>query len=281
MRPSAMFRDGRNRWKWQAGLESSARGTGNSLAALLRCPFFGQEFGMNTPAGLRLAQRIGRRFRVSTGPVRLERLELPFTRIAEPDRVLDEVVAEEERRTKSGGGKGIDPPRMPYWAELWESALAIGQVLSRTGGVAFRTGSVLDLGCGMGLAGAAAAAMGHRVMLADLETGALLLARLNTLPWRDRTRVRRVNWQRDRLGERFDLILGADILYERQQWEFLDAFWQAHLAQSGQVLLGEPGRQTGDGFPAWAKERGWSVSQSAETVGPAAKTVRIFRLGRK
>jgi predicted nicotinamide N-methyase len=233
---------------------------------------------MNTPAGLRLAHRIGQRFRVSTGPVLLERLELPFTRISEPDRVLDDVVAEEDRRTKSGGPKGIDPPRMPYWAELWESALAIGQVLGRGTATGLR---VLDLGCGMGLAGAAAAAMGHHVMLADLESGALLFARLNTLAWRDRTRVRRVNWQRDRLGERFDLILGADILYERPQWEFLDAFWQAHLAETGELLLGEPGRQTGDAFTAWAEARGWIVIQTTETVGTAANVVRIFRLRRK
>jgi predicted nicotinamide N-methyase len=227
-------------------------------------------------ADMKLTERIGRRFRLATGPVRMDGLELPFTRIAEPDRVLDEAVAEEDRRMRAGG-RG-QPPRMPYWAELWESALAVGQVVGRevTAGI-----SVLDLGCGMGLAGAAAAARGARVMLADLESSALLLARLNTLPWRHRVRARRVNWQRDRLGERFDLILGADILYERSQWEFLDDFWRAHLAEAGVVLLGEPGRQTGDGFAAWAGGRGWSVVESAERIEPAGKSVRIFRLRTK
>ncbi|HMB95930.1 MAG TPA: methyltransferase, partial [Tepidisphaeraceae bacterium] len=78
----------------------------------------------------------------------------------------------------------------------------------------------LDLGCGMGFAGMAAAAMGANVTLADIENDALLFARFNTLTWKNRVRTRQLNWQADRLDEQFDLILGADVLYDRSQWEF-------------------------------------------------------------
>jgi predicted nicotinamide N-methyase len=228
-----------------------------------------------TRTGVELAQRIGRRYRTAAVRLSLEGLELPFTRIAEPDRVLDDVVAAEDRRQKSGKTGEGEPPRVPYWAELWESALAVGQVIGREGCAGL---AVLDLGCGMGLAGAAAAAMGGEVLLADLEADALLLARLNTLPWRERVRVRRVNWQTDDLSERFDLIVGADILYERSQWDYLHAFWRAHLADGGTILLGEPGRQTGDVFGAWAREHGWAAAETAERVASIGKSVRIFRL---
>jgi predicted nicotinamide N-methyase len=228
-----------------------------------------------TRTGLVLAERIGRRYRTATVRLSLDNLELPFTRIAEPDRVLDEVVADEDRRQRSSIADRGEPPRMPYWAELWESALALAQIIGREGCAGM---AVLDLGCGMGLAGAAAAAMGGKVLLADLEPDALLLARLNTLPWRQRVRARRVNWRTDDLAERFDLILGADILYERSQWEYLDVFWKAHLAEGGTILLGEPGRQTGDAFGGWARERGWAAAESAEGVAASGKSVRIFRL---
>ena len=59
---------------------------------------------------------------------------------------------------------------------------------------------------------------------------ALLFAQLNSLPYAARVRTRRLDWRADHLGERFDLILGADILYERKQWDFLEPFWRAHLA---------------------------------------------------
>jgi predicted nicotinamide N-methyase len=225
---------------------------------------------------LELIHRIQRRYAMSSGEIHLKNLNLPFTRIAEPDRVLDDAVAEEDRRQRSL--RELPAPHVPYWAELWESALGVAQVISRSicGGA-----SVLDLGCGMGLAGTAAAAAGASVLMADLEPFALLLARLNSWTWRKKVRARRVNWQTDRLGERFDLILGADILYEQSQWEFLNSFWLAHLAHGGVVLLGEPGRATGDRFIEWIAQHGWQIEQSAEPVTASNRQVRIFRLQTK
>src|SRR5437763_3954929 len=152
-----------------------------------------------------------------------------FFRIADPDKVLDRVAEEEDRLEKLNGRRTPgDQLHLPYWAELWDSGLAIAVHLldqsDRLNGL-----SVLDLGCGMGLAGTVAARLGMRVLFADREAPALLFARLNSLPDAARIRTRRLNWRTDRLPERFDLIIGADILYERQQWDYLDPFWRAHL----------------------------------------------------
>ena len=235
----------------------------------------------------RLMCRIGRRYRVVTEEVAIGELRFPFTRIADPDRVLDEVAAEADLRDRLQDTHAPgDELHLPYWAELWESARGIGEFLvseecrvkseelQDTISAASQIGSsdspalftlhsslctytILDLGCGMGMAGTVAAALGARVVFADLETPALLFAQLNSLPWRRRVQTRRLNWQRDQLDRRFDLILGADILYESAQWPFLETFWRAHLADGGQVLLGEPGRQTGDMFIEWIAARGW------------------------
>jgi len=246
------------------------------MSVALRCPFLGQKPGfMMMRSRLVLLERISRRYQTKTLPIRLGSTELLFTRIAEPDKVLDDAVAYEERRRNSPNPDQFATPTMPYWAELWESAQALAQIVARTPISGVR---VLDLGCGMGLAGAAAAAMGAHVLMADLETTPLLLASLNTLAWQNRVRVRRVNWQTDRLEEQFDLILGADILYERAQWEYLDPFWRAHLAAGGAVMLGEPGRSTADQFGQWAADKGWQVDESAEPFSEMVKSARIFRL---
>jgi predicted nicotinamide N-methyase len=139
--------------------------------------------------------------------------------------------------------------------------------------------SVLDLGCGMGLSGTVAAALGAQVLFADLERPALLFAQLNSLPWSSRVRTRRVDWRSDRLGERFELILGADILYERKQWDHLEPFWRAHLAPRGQILLGEPGRPTGEAFPDWIRARGWSLDTHEQPVPTRQRPIRLFLLG--
>jgi predicted nicotinamide N-methyase len=162
------------------------------------------------------------------------KLSFPFTRIENPDRVLDEVAEEADRREKvSGRREPVEHLHLPYWAELWDSAMGVAQFLSKmdagTSLPIFSASfpSTLDLGCGMGLSGTTAAALGARVFFADLEPPALLFARLNSLPWRRRVRTRRLNWRTGRLAERFELILGADILYERGQWEYLEPFWRS------------------------------------------------------
>ena len=78
-----------------------------------------------------------------------------------------------------------------------------------------------------------------------------------------------------RCGEQFDLILGSDILYERKQWEYLEPFWRAHLSHGGAVLLGEPGRQTGELFLPWIAARGWAMEQFAEQVPTRATPVQV------
>ncbi len=192
-----------------------------------------------------------RKFETVTEDLIFGPVKFAFLRVKDPDAVLDRVANE--------GGTSL-----PYWAELWESAAGIAQYLvdryTRRDAPAMETLSVLDLGCGQGLGGTVAARMGAKVLLADIEEDALLFAELNSLSPGNRVRVRKLDWQKDNLREGFDLILGADIVYERSQWEFLDRFWKAHLKENGLVLLGEPGRQTGEEFTTWARERGWSVA---------------------
>ncbi len=240
------------------------------------------------------------------GPVKF-----PFTRAADPNRVLDEVAEEEDRRERLGSPRNAEPLHLPYWAELWDSGGGIAQHLvqryysqgqsdsevssacgfanqgdpireAANGSAQERTDlagrSVLDLGCGQGLTGCVAAALGAKVLFADLESPALLFAQLNAFPWIDRIRSRRTDWQTDDLGETFDLIIGADILYERSQWDFLEPFWRKHLSSDGKIILGEPGRPTGDVFGDWIKPRGWKVELFEQRVPSRDRPIRIFEL---
>jgi predicted nicotinamide N-methyase len=212
---------------------------------------------------------------LSIGPLRI-----PFTRVTDPDAVLDSVADAIDRRERATGVREDDVQHLPYWAELWDSAYGVARrVVDRSASWGLRKHHVLDLGCGLGLAGTVAAAVGADVLLADIEEPALLFARLNTLRYGSRTR--RLDWQKDRLDQRFDLILGADILYDKTQWPFLEPFWRHHLAKSGTVVLGEPGRQTGDLFVDWIADKGWSLSRVQVKVQTRDRPIRIFELARQ
>lgn len=226
----------------------------------------------------KLLCRLHRRYPTVTQTLAFGSIEFAFTRAADPNRVLDEVAAEEDRRERVGGVRNAQPLHLPYWAELWDSGGGVAQHLVDHFGPQLGSRSVLDLGCGQGLVGCVAAALGANVLFADLESPALLFARLNSAPWADRVRTRRLDWQKDDLRQRFDLIIGSDILYERDQWVFLEPFWRRHLEGDGEILLGEPGRPTGDSFCQWIAERGWKCEVSHQAVKTRDKPIRIFRL---
>ena len=78
--------------------------------------------------------------------------------------------------------------------------------------------------------------------------------------------------------DRFDLIVGADILYDRTQWQHLEPFWRHHLAPGGRVLLGEPGRPTGGMFLDWLKGKGWAVAEFEQPVPTRDRPIRVFEL---
>ncbi|MCO6455705.1 MAG: methyltransferase [Pirellulaceae bacterium] len=210
---------------------------------------------------LRLLVRIQRQFPTLSEELVFGDRRLTFTRVADPDQVLQQM----ERRP--------DQPWQPYWAEVWTSGLLLAE---RCAGLKLAGQRVLDLGCGLGLVGAVALASGAHVVLADAAPPALLFARLNGWPWRQRASCRRLDWRRDWLRPlKFDLILGADILYDPAEWSYLEQFWRRHLREQGEVWLGEPGRSTGEEFAGWLQARGWQVA-SEMTMAPGGQPSRLL-----
>ena len=129
-----------------------------------------------------------------------------------------------------------DPVEPPYWALLWSGAHALARAVWRSGPVAGRR--VLDVGAGLGLAGISAALGGARVTFMDKNDEALEFvrasARENGL---DGVEVLRVDFTRDRLPEPFDLVLAADVVYDRAQHRELAEFVNAHVAPGGEAWI--------------------------------------------
>jgi predicted nicotinamide N-methyase len=118
--------------------------------------------------------------------------------------------------------------------------------------------------------------LGATVTLADYARPAVLFAAANVWPWRTTAAARVVDWHHDRLGERFDVILGADIVYEQRNWESLQHFFWEHLADGGELILTEPGRETGETFQAFLKQRGWELQTSVLKILDNQRPLRLL-----
>jgi 2-polyprenyl-3-methyl-5-hydroxy-6-metoxy-1,4-benzoquinol methylase len=139
--------------------------------------------------------------------------------------------------------------QIPYWADVWPASVAIARRLMRGPELAGRR--VMDLGCGVGIAGLAAATRGGRVHFVDLEPDALHFAAFNAraLP-RERLSFEQLDWFSATVGQRFDLVLMADVAYEERNFEPLERHLRACLADGGEAWVGDPFRAATDGFLA-------------------------------
>jgi predicted nicotinamide N-methyase len=163
-------------------------------------------------------------------------------------------------------------PIAPYWAVLWRSGVALASEVDRKNLAGRR---VVELGCGLALPSIAAARTGATVLATDNEAEALELAQRNAQLNETRIETAQVAWSSpELLLERapFDLVLAADVLYERSAVaQLLDLL--PRLAP--RALLADPGRPAADAFLEQARPR-WSV----ETVQRGVVSIHRIDLAR-
>jgi predicted nicotinamide N-methyase len=142
---------------------------------------------------------------------------------------------------------------MPYWAELWPSALALAEALGRER----PGGRILELGCGLGVPSLVAASDGADVLGLDWAAEAVTLLRDNAQRCGVELDARQWDWTDDPapLGGPFDLVVAADVLYEERN---VAPVLRALDALAGEAWIADPGRPALPGFLA-AAERTWTV----------------------
>ena len=176
---------------------------------------------MNTP--LDLQQSLSELL----GDARLVVTDLPGTALKlwliDPQNMDRSFTADETRRIL------YEPP---YWAFCWASGLALARYLAeRPHWVQGKR--VLDFGAGSGVAAIAAARAGAlEVLVCDLDPLALAACRANA-----ELNDVQLHYSSDFFAEadRFDLILVADVLYDRENLPLLDQF----LTRGQQTLVAD------------------------------------------
>jgi len=136
---------------------------------------------------------------------------------------------------------GIYEAQWALFGVLWASSDALARLMSHYD-VAGRR--ILEVGCGLGMASLVLTQRHSDITATDQHPEAEAYLAFNAaLNGHEPVPFTRTGWidDDDQLG-RFDLIIGSDLLYERDHPALLAAFIDRHAAPTCEVLLADGGR---------------------------------------
>jgi predicted nicotinamide N-methyase len=194
-----------------------------------------------------------------------------LVRPGDPDRLLDDPGVRALNRLDD---------YMPYWAYLWPGAMILADAIADE---PWRAGlSALEIGCGLGLAGLVALSRGLRVRFTDYDEAALgYVARSVAANGWDASAFStgQLDW-RDPPRERFPVILGSDVLYERRLVPWVAHLLATMLEPGGIALIADPGRATAKGLAALLAPLGLTCASEPRIAehGSASVSGTIYRI---
>jgi predicted nicotinamide N-methyase len=155
---------------------------------------------------------------------------------------------------------GISSAQWSLFGQVWPSGRVLAEAMS---GYAIAGKRILEIGCGLGLAslvlqhrGANVLATDHHPLAEPFLAYNSALNELAAVPYRE------LQWSvPDETLGRFDLIIGSDILYERDHAEQLATLMARHALPDAEVLVTDPGRGNSAPFTRALEEQGYAVTE--------------------
>lgn len=169
-----------------------------------------------------------RRFRTRTTHVQVAQHDIALLHPADPESLISEEDFEQDER-------------LPYWADVWPSSIIMARHVAM---LPARGRQLLELGSGAGLVATAAALAGFEVTVSDYYEDSLRFSRANVLHHTGvDPKAELLDWRAlpARLP-RYDVVVGSDVLYERQYGALVAETIARTLRGDGRAYVTDPGR---------------------------------------
>lgn len=197
-------------------------------------------------------------FKILSIPI--SNFKIQIAQIENPEFLFDDFLK------KKPEDEELKDEQIPYWADLWPSAIALSEFLVDNSKLV-KDMSVLEIGCGLGLAGIVAAKLGGLVTLTDYLPAALEFAEYNwKLNFKTMANVQLLDWRKPKNISPADVLLASDIAYESRSFKPLLKALKVLVKKEGLILISEPNRKFAKEFFADLKNEGYTISHEIRTV---------------
>lgn len=158
---------------------------------------------------------------------------------------------------------------VPYWAQLWPAARMLAKVVVREKWEQYpQPLHVLEVGCGLGLAGIAGLARGLAVTFSDVDETALTFAAANArLNGFTDFRTLPLDFRCPPDDVKYPVVIGSDLMYEERLVDPLVGLLRAVLAPDGVCLITDPDRTPARVFRWKLGEAGYDVTPELVRAG--------------
>jgi predicted nicotinamide N-methyase len=161
---------------------------------------------------------------------------------------------------------GISSAQWSLFGHAWPSGLLLAEVMA-THDIAGKR--ILEVGCGLGLASLVLRQRGADITASDHHPLAeVFLAYNAALNGLQAVPYRTLRWDAasETLG-RFDLIIGSDVLYERDHAGLLAELLPQHAKPASEVVITDPGRGNSGAFTRAVVAQGYGASEERSRMG--------------
>jgi predicted nicotinamide N-methyase len=161
---------------------------------------------------------------------------------------------------------GISSAQWGLFGQVWPAGRVLAEAMSHHEIAGKR---ILEIGCGLGLASLVLQYRGANIIATDhhplAEAFLAYNSALNELP---AVVYRELQWAVPNAGLGcFDLIIGSDILYERDHSNLLAALMLRHASPDCEILLTDPGRGNSAPFTRALATQGYDVIERRSAMG--------------
>jgi predicted nicotinamide N-methyase len=194
-----------------------------------------------------LRKRLAQKYPLVTRSVDVADRLWRVTAVQDQDTLIDAVDTE------------LDLHHFPYGMLLWASAIGLARHIAENPTIVQRK-KVLELGAGAGLPGMVSASVGGLVTQTDYQRDTLTLAQINAWDNVITTMDQAIgDWRNWKLKGDFEVVIGSDVLYERNLHFDLKRILERYAKRGARILLSDPVRPQAMEFVTELEKRGWSV----------------------